>query len=104
MRTVASRVARAQGPESQLDRLVEFAVGGARVLGRVPAQLLIGLIRIYQIVIAPLIGPRCRFEPSCSRYIIASIERHGIVRGAWLGLCRLGRCHPLCEGGFDPVP
>jgi hypothetical protein len=87
-----------------VDPGVEAAVGVTEVLGRVSARLLIALIRIYQVVVTPLIGPRCRFEPSCSRYMIASVERHGIARGGWLGLRRLVRCHPLCEGGFDPVP
>ena len=62
------------------------------------------LIRIYQWTVSPLLGPRCRFYPSCSRYMLEAIERFGVLRGGWLGLARLGRCHPWHEGGFDPVP
>lgn len=66
--------------------------------------LLIGSIRIYQLVLSPLLGPRCRFHPSCSHYAIEAIERHGAARGGWLALRRLARCHPLNAGGYDPVP
>jgi putative membrane protein insertion efficiency factor len=62
------------------------------------------LIRGYQLAISPLLGPRCRFYPSCSHYALEAIEIHGAVRGTWLALKRIGRCHPWNEGGFDPVP
>jgi putative membrane protein insertion efficiency factor len=62
------------------------------------------LIRAYQLVLSPLIGPCCRFYPSCSHYAIEAIESHGSLRGAWLTLKRISRCHPWHEGGFDPVP
>ncbi|HEV7606038.1 MAG TPA: membrane protein insertion efficiency factor YidD [Steroidobacteraceae bacterium] len=62
------------------------------------------LIRGYQLVISPLIGPRCRFYPSCSHYAIEAIETHGALRGSWLTMKRISRCHPWHEGGFDPVP
>ena len=62
------------------------------------------LIRLYQLVLSPLLGPRCRFHPSCSHYMHEAIEVHGVARGLWLGLRRLGRCHPLHPGGYDPVP
>jgi uncharacterized protein len=61
-------------------------------------------IRGYQLVISPMIGPRCRFYPSCSCYAHTAIERYGVVRGFWLGLRRLLRCHPFAPGGYDPVP
>jgi putative membrane protein insertion efficiency factor len=62
------------------------------------------LIRGYQLVLSPLIGPCCRYYPSCSQYAIEAIEAHGSVRGMWLAIRRISRCHPWHEGGFDPVP
>ncbi|MBM4362504.1 MAG: membrane protein insertion efficiency factor YidD [Deltaproteobacteria bacterium] len=67
-------------------------------------RVALALIRAYQLLIAPLLGPACRFEPSCSRYTAACIESHGVLRGGWLGLRRIGRCHPFHAGGFDPPP
>jgi putative membrane protein insertion efficiency factor len=65
---------------------------------------LILLLQAYRVVISPLLGQRCRFYPSCSEYAIEAIERHGSLRGSWLTLRRLSRCHPLHPGGCDPVP
>jgi len=62
------------------------------------------LIRAYQLVISPLIGHVCRFEPSCSRYALEALERYGLLKGGLLAGRRLLRCHPWCDGGFDPVP
>ena len=62
------------------------------------------LIRGYQLGISPLLGPRCRFYPSCSCYAHTAIERYGVLQGCWLGLKRVLRCHPFREGGYDPVP
>lgn len=67
-------------------------------------SLLTTLIRIYQRVLSPLLGPRCRFHPNCSAYAIEALQRHGALRGAGLAARRIARCHPLNEGGFDPVP
>ena len=67
-------------------------------------RLLIGLIQGYQWFISPLLGPNCRFYPSCSQYACEAIALHGVVRGLWLALCRIGRCHPWHPGGVDPVP
>lgn len=61
-------------------------------------------IRLYQILISPFLSPTCRFAPSCSQYTVDAVRRHGVVRGGLLGFRRLGKCHPLHEGGFDPVP
>lgn len=62
------------------------------------------LIRAYQLVLSPLLGPSCRFYPSCSQYGIEAIDTHGALRGTWLTIKRISRCHPWHEGGFDPVP
>lgn len=67
-------------------------------------RLAILLIRVYQIFVAPLIGNVCRFEPSCSRYAMAVIERFGIFRGSLLAVKRIARCHPWNPGGYDPPP
>ena len=61
-------------------------------------------IRGYQLAISPMLKPSCRFYPSCSCYAHTAIERYGVVRGFWLGLRRLLRCHPFAPGGYDPVP
>jgi putative membrane protein insertion efficiency factor len=65
---------------------------------------LVGLIRIYQRLVSPLLGPRCRFHPNCSAYAVEALQRHGALRGSLLAARRISRCHPLNEGGFDPVP
>ena len=62
------------------------------------------LIRGYQLAISPLLGPRCRFYPSCSQYALEAVTRYGALRGSWLALRRLLRCHPFNPGGYDPVP
>ena len=66
--------------------------------------LLLFLIRAYQRLISPLLGPVCRFTPSCSHYMAICIERHGPARGVWLGVRRLARCHPFHPGGVDLPP
>jgi uncharacterized protein len=62
------------------------------------------LIRTYQWTVSPLLGPCCRFYPSCSHYALEAVVRFGVLKGGWLALKRLGRCHPWHPGGFDPVP
>jgi putative membrane protein insertion efficiency factor len=62
------------------------------------------LIRGYQLLVSPLLGPRCRFYPSCSQYALEAVQRHGTLRGSLLALRRLARCHPWHPGGYDPVP
>ncbi len=66
--------------------------------------LLIKLVRLYQLTLSPLIGNQCRFAPTCSNYSIEALEKHGAMKGSWLTVRRLARCHPGCEGGCDPVP
>lgn len=61
-------------------------------------------LRVYQAVLSPWLGPACRFEPSCSRYAADAIERHGVLRGCYLAVRRVGRCNPLGGCGYDPVP
>jgi len=71
-----------------------------------PADALAGLlvlaIRAYQVTLSPLIGPVCRFEPSCSRYMIGAIRKYGVLRGVWKGTGRILKCHPWHPGGYDP--
>ncbi|WP_080929717.1 membrane protein insertion efficiency factor YidD [Xanthomonas albilineans] len=68
------------------------------------ARALIVLLRLYKHFISPLLGPRCRFVPSCSAYAMTAIARYGALRGGWMAVCRVSRCHPFHPGGFDPVP
>jgi putative membrane protein insertion efficiency factor len=67
-------------------------------------SVVVTLIRAYQIAISPLMGPACRYEPSCSTYAVVAIERYGVLRGSRLAVRRLFRCHPLGGFGMDPVP
>ncbi len=66
--------------------------------------ILKGMIKIYQKTISPLTPPSCRFYPTCSHYGIEAIETHGALKGSWLAIRRISKCHPFHEGGFDPVP
>lgn len=65
---------------------------------------LIGLVKLYRLLLSPYLGGQCRFVPSCSLYAGEALERFGALRGTALAMARLLRCHPFCEGGFDPVP
>jgi putative membrane protein insertion efficiency factor len=67
-------------------------------------SLLLGLIGLYRYGISPMLGRNCRFHPSCSEYAMDAIRTHGALRGTWLALRRVGRCHPFNPGGYDPVP
>jgi len=79
-------------------------VARAGMARRIAAGVLIGVIRAYQWVISPWLGTNCRFEPSCSEYALEAIAAHGPLRGAWLAIRRLLRCHPWGGSGYDPVP
>jgi uncharacterized protein len=68
------------------------------------AKLLIGLIKVYQWCFSPFLGNNCRFYPSCSHYAIEALKKYGVFKGGYLTMSRLGRCHPWCDGGHDPVP
>lgn len=80
------------------------AIAVGRLAVRLPGLALLGLLRVYQKVISPLTPPTCRYYPSCSQYAVIAIQRHGALRGGWLALRRLGRCHPWTPGGVDDVP
>lgn len=67
-------------------------------------KLLVGLIKLYQWCLSPFFGTSCRFNPSCSNYAIEAINLYGALKGGYLAVLRIGRCHPWCEGGHDPVP
>lgn len=67
-------------------------------------KVFVALIRVYQITLSPMLGQNCRFTPSCSRYAIEAIEKHGALKGLGYAIRRILRCHPFCEGGYDPVP
>lgn len=67
-------------------------------------ELAILLVKGYQRAVSPLLPPACRFTPTCSHYAVEAYERHGFVRGSLLTIRRIGRCHPFCPGGYDPVP
>ena len=80
------------------------AVEPVAAVRAVPRLLLVGALRFYQGVISPLTGPTCRYYPSCSQYALVAVQRHGALRGTWLAVRRLGRCHPWTAGGVDDVP
>jgi len=67
-------------------------------------RLVLGLIRFYRRFVSPALPPACRYLPTCSEYTAGCVERYGVVRGIWMGIRRIGRCHPFHPGGLDPVP
>jgi uncharacterized protein len=64
----------------------------------------IALIKLYQWIISPILGPKCRFTPTCSHYAVQALKKHGLVKGLWLAMKRISRCHPWGGSGYDPVP
>lgn len=69
---------------------------------RLAVAIVIGAIRMYQLTLSPLLGPACRFEPSCSRYMVESLRKYGLFKGLVKGFYRVSRCHPFSRGGYDP--
>jgi len=67
-------------------------------------MLIIYIVKLYQYLISPMLGNNCRFYPTCSNYMIESLNRFGILKGGWLGIKRISKCHPFHEGGIDYVP
>ena len=74
------------------------------LLSRGIAQVFILLVRGYQLTLSRILPPSCRFTPSCSAYAVAALRKYGALRGVWLTLRRIARCHPWNDGGYDPVP
>lgn len=79
-------------------------MNGLKLFLKLPVKLALLFIRFYQMVISPLIGPCCRFYPSCSRYGQEALKKHGLFYGGWLTLKRIVKCGPFHPGGYDPVP
>lgn len=73
-------------------------------VSRMLAKPLIGLVRLYRMLISPWLGSNCRYQPTCSNYAIEALQVHGVLRGSWLAAKRIGRCHPWGGSGYDPVP
>ena len=71
-------------------------------LVRLPGRGLIGVVRVYQWLISPILGPRCRFDPTCSTYFVESVRKYGVARGSLRGIWRIVRCNPWFPGGYDP--
>lgn len=78
------------------DRVIRSGFGAA--------PLLLAFVRLYRLTFSRAMPRACRFEPSCSAYAEEALSRHGLLRAAWLIVCRVGRCHPFHDGGYDPVP
>lgn len=74
------------------------------MLKKLLGKLLIGLVKFYQAAISPIFPAACRYSPTCSHYMVQAIQLHGPIKGTWLGLKRIGRCHPWGSSGHDPVP
>ena len=70
----------------------------------VPTRLALTILRVYQLAVSPILPGTCRFHPTCSQYAIVAITLHGVFKGAWLTLKRIGKCHPWGQAGIDPVP
>lgn len=78
--------------------------GNMKYISKMIAAPFILLIKLYQWIISPWLGPKCRYTPTCSAYTIEAIQKYGVIKGIWLGVKRLSRCHPWGGHGHDPVP
>lgn len=76
----------------------------SRSISQALIRAMVGVLKVYQWALSPFLGSNCRFYPSCSQYSIEALQHHGVLRGVWLTLRRLVKCHPYHSGGFDPVP
>lgn len=82
----------------------DTVIGILRTIGLIPRNIVILLLRVYRAVVSPLYGQVCRYYPSCSAYGLGAVQEHGVVRGGWLTVRRLARCHPWADGGIDDWP
>jgi uncharacterized protein len=83
---------------------IEHRMSVISFLGRILSWPFIALIKIYQWIISPVLGPKCRFTPTCSHYALIALKRHGVFKGLWLSVKRISRCHPWGGSGIDEVP
>lgn len=77
-------------------------IGALQWFVRLPGNVMIFAVRMYQVCISPLLGRNCRYSPTCSAYFIQAVEKYGAIRGGFKGVCRICRCHPFHKGGYDP--
>ena len=73
-----------------------------RLCSKLPAWTVIGAVKCYQWLVSPWLGPRCRYQPTCSQYLILAVQKYGMLGGCWKGMKRISRCHPWRPGGYDP--
>jgi hypothetical protein len=83
-------------------RLTDSMIRFVRRLAELPSLGIVTAVRLYQVVLGPILGGRCRFYPSCSNYFIEAVRKYGAVRGSCKGIWRIARCQPFCRGGYDP--
>ncbi len=93
-------------PKKSRYRLNSYLIGLKHTkMSKTPSVMIArAIIRAYQLILSPVLGSACRFEPTCSYYAMEAVERYGAMKGGWLAVKRVVRCNPWCDGGFDPVP